>query len=303
MGGAFVAVANDSSATWWNPAGLADGPFVDIALARAVTDSSRQSPARRDRVSTFAIGTPPVGFSYYRLRLTEIDGFDPTATGAPVREDGQGGIPVRSLAASQLGITVLQTLMPGIHAGTTLKYVRGRAVSGAGDPASPIEDVFGFGDDLDGGDTDHRFDLDIGVLAVAGPVRAGLLVRNLRAPVFDQPDGTEIALPRQVRLGAAFDAAALDALALTVSLDADLRRYPSPTGGRRVVAIGAEQWVFRRRLALRAGSRFNTVGAQERAATVGLTVAMRSGLFLDAHLVRGGGDDDRGWGLAARVSL
>ena len=27
MGGAFVAVASDSTATWWNPAGLAAGPF------------------------------------------------------------------------------------------------------------------------------------------------------------------------------------------------------------------------------------------------------------------------------------
>ena len=37
MGGAFVAVANDSSATWWNPAGLAAGPFVDVAVARAAS--------------------------------------------------------------------------------------------------------------------------------------------------------------------------------------------------------------------------------------------------------------------------
>src|SRR5258705_3041766 len=33
MGGAFVAVATDSSATWWNPAGLAIGPFADVAVA------------------------------------------------------------------------------------------------------------------------------------------------------------------------------------------------------------------------------------------------------------------------------
>jgi hypothetical protein len=37
MGGAFVAVASDSSATWWNPAGLAAGQFVDLAIGRAVT--------------------------------------------------------------------------------------------------------------------------------------------------------------------------------------------------------------------------------------------------------------------------
>jgi hypothetical protein len=32
MGGAFVAVADDGSATWWNPAALAAGPFVDVGL-------------------------------------------------------------------------------------------------------------------------------------------------------------------------------------------------------------------------------------------------------------------------------
>ena len=35
MGGAFVAVASDSSATWWNPAGLATGPFSDVSIGRA----------------------------------------------------------------------------------------------------------------------------------------------------------------------------------------------------------------------------------------------------------------------------
>jgi hypothetical protein len=32
-------------------------------------------------------------------------------------------------------------------------------------------------------------------------------------------------------------------------------------------------------------------------------VAVRAGLFVDAHVVRGGATDDRGWGLAARVSF
>src|SRR5687767_15417468 len=49
MGGAFVAVASDSSATWWNPAGIAAGPFVDIALARSVTERAGELPAARDR--------------------------------------------------------------------------------------------------------------------------------------------------------------------------------------------------------------------------------------------------------------
>src|SRR6185503_6043469 len=38
MGGAFVAMADDSSATWWNPGGLAAGPFVDIAAGWSRTE-------------------------------------------------------------------------------------------------------------------------------------------------------------------------------------------------------------------------------------------------------------------------
>src|SRR5512145_1528095 len=70
MGGAFVAVANDSSATWWNPAALGAGPFFDMGLGRATTDSSQDLPARRDRVGSYAMVFPPAGFSYYRVRVT-----------------------------------------------------------------------------------------------------------------------------------------------------------------------------------------------------------------------------------------
>src|SRR3954471_23584932 len=58
MGGAFVAVAADSTATWWNPAGLATGPYGDVSVGRALTDLKEQLPARRDRVSWFAATAP-----------------------------------------------------------------------------------------------------------------------------------------------------------------------------------------------------------------------------------------------------
>ena len=35
MGGAFVAVADDATATWWNPAGLATGPYFSGILERS----------------------------------------------------------------------------------------------------------------------------------------------------------------------------------------------------------------------------------------------------------------------------
>jgi len=46
MGGAFVAVANDSTATWWNPAGLATGPYADLAPRSCVVVCSNHSSCR-----------------------------------------------------------------------------------------------------------------------------------------------------------------------------------------------------------------------------------------------------------------
>ncbi len=66
MGGAFTAVADDATATYWNPAGLATGPFVGASIDANVLD--RQS-------GQFAgLVLPPLGISYFRTA---------TSTGAP----------------------------------------------------------------------------------------------------------------------------------------------------------------------------------------------------------------------------
>src|ERR1051325_4422678 len=98
MGGAFVAVAADSTATWWNPAGLATGPFSDMSLGRGVTDLDAAVPARRDRVSWFAATSPAVGFSYYRLRITDIRGSGATGTGSVSREDTRAEVSLQSVS-------------------------------------------------------------------------------------------------------------------------------------------------------------------------------------------------------------
>jgi len=302
MGGAFVAVASDSSATWWNPAGLAAGPFLDAALARAVTESAGDLPAGRARATWFALATPPFGVSYYRLKITDVQPLTPTVTESGSREDRRAEMPVRSVAASQFGITLVQTLVPGLHAGTTLKYVRATVRGSGAGGNSRAGDLLDRGDDLDGGDAGGAFDLDLGVLAVAGPVKVGLLVRNVREVEFEQEAGTA-RLPRQVRIGAAYDGALAGGPPLVVAVDADVRTTAGPTGDRRNVAAGVERWLADRRVGIRGGARFDTTGANERAATGGVSVAVRSGLFLDAHVVRGGAEDERGWGVAARVSF
>jgi hypothetical protein len=300
MGGAFVAVANDSSATWWNPAGLATGPFFDIAVGGAVTDIDGSLPAGRERGLWFALTTPPFGFSYYRLNITDIGQIRTIGADGGGREDRRAAVPDWSLSASQFGATLVHTVVSGVHVGTTLKYVRAKGLQGelTGPETLSVSEWLDLVDESSGGDVEDNFDLDLGVLAVRGPVRLGGVVRNLR-----EMELGPVKVPRQGRVGVAFDASAMTTRALLVAVDTDIQTYQTPLGNRRVVAVGGEGWVLRRRLGLRAGARFNTTGAEEQAYTAGASVVVRSGMFIDAHVVYGGADDESGWGITGRASF
>src|SRR5260221_14438342 len=80
MGGAFTAVADDATASWWNPAGMAGGAYFNALL-----ESGAQTEPRSDRTAagdpqsasrantrSFAVAFPALGLSYYRLRISEI---------------------------------------------------------------------------------------------------------------------------------------------------------------------------------------------------------------------------------------
>src|SRR3954453_8633499 len=58
MGGAFTAIADDASAVYWNPGGLASGAFFGLTLDHNMADQGS--------ASTIALATPPLGLSYYR---------------------------------------------------------------------------------------------------------------------------------------------------------------------------------------------------------------------------------------------
>jgi hypothetical protein len=290
MGGAFVAVADDSSATWWNPAALAAGPFLDVAAGWSRTEF-REDGEPRGRTTPVAVSlsTPPVGVSYYRFRITDIQPVGPTVTPPAGREDGRVGVG-RSLRLHDVGVTLLSSIFPGVHVGTTLKFLHGSVEQTSGDLGSTSE---------------SQFDADLGVLAVAGPWRIGGVVRNLRAAEFGGTNGDGIRLPRQGRIGVAFDGAARRGsnAAWTASADVDVASYATVTGDRRVIAAGAERWLFGKRIGVRGGGRFNQVGHKERSATGGVSAAIRSGMFIEAHAVAGGSDDERGWGVGGRVSF
>lgn len=300
MGGAFVAVATDSTATWWNPAGLAAGPFADVSAGRAQTDFKEQIPARRDRVSWFAATSPAVGFSYYRLRITDIRGFGSTDQVGVDRQDTRAEVSLRSISVSTMGLTLVQSILPGVHAGATLKYVRGTTRAGAGEATDGVDDLLDRAEDFEGGDAESRFDLDAGVIVAAGPIRLGAVMRNIRHPEF--ADGS-FTLPRQTRLGAAVDVEKAGGPPLVLAIDADAKRYSTATGERRVIAVGGEQWLWRRRIGVRAGARFNKAGAEERAATAGVSIGIRNGMYVEGQTIRGGSDAERGWSVGTRVTF
>ena len=120
---------------------------------------------------------------------------------------------------------------------------------------------------------------------------------NVREPEFEG-----MRLPRHTRIGIAFDPEPVTGLPLTIALDADVAEYDAETGRRRMVALGAEQWLFDKRLGLRVGGRVNTIGARERVGTAGATVSLRPGMFVDGYVSRGSAHET-GWSFTARVSF
>jgi hypothetical protein len=299
MGGAFVAVADDATATYWNPAGLATGRFFSILFDATRTSAGmeavdgREASGRaghRQSGTIIAVGTPPLGISYYRL--TSIAASESPRSGPGQVADASD---LRALRTSHVGITLVQTLVDRLHAGATLKYVRGEAASASlmPGPSAPL-DVAGQLPDAGRG----AFDLDAGLMADFGRFRTALAGRNLLRPSFTSPLGEALSLDRQVRAGVAL----LPTDRLTVSIDSDLTRSRDVTGTWRSLAVGAEQRVLRERVGLRTGVRFSTVGASRSVVTAGASVAVRPGVYADGYAAVGvGAQGVSGGGAGLRV--
>jgi hypothetical protein len=314
MGGAFVAVADDATAVYWNPAGLANAGVVDACLQRVAT----QAPLRQDQAAapgggwrastTFAAFTfPSLGVSYLRTRVQQASA--PIAGSNDGRQtDRPGMAAVSSLATDQVGVTLLQTLFANLVAGTTLKLARGSFATVPASSSSLSASLDQAAQLPAGGAT--RFDLDVGVLAFSGPVRFGMAGRNLRQPGFGSGDAAGAGrLQRQIRVGVAvtpgfvITRTAASQPSLTIAFDADLTRSTLPTGDERHVAAGVERWVSGRRLGLRAGVRANTIGERRALATAGASLAVRSGLLLEGQIARGRDAAGQQWSVGGRVTF
>ena len=184
MGGAFVAVADDAAAVYWNPAGLAlSGTMFSLVLDTSLGEASPDAGDRAGRRSgsLLAFGTPPLGLSYYRLSATSF-APDPSSTSS-------GMVRLRRLTTHHAGLTLVQSLTGhkspvNIAVGTTVRLVHGIGAAGLVDSRIDPDDLLDEAGLLpDGSGTE--FDADIGVMASLHTFRLGVTARNLREPDFD----------------------------------------------------------------------------------------------------------------------
>lgn len=303
MGGAFVAVADDASAGWWNPAGLASGTYFNVLTEKGRLslpgDPQPGAPALRAGTSGFAAAFPALGLSYYRLQLSQLAPIGTADGGGVTRQEPVGGSRVRTLVVNQFGVTVGQSVGDHLVVGSTLKVLRGGVASGGvTDSGNPL-------DQADALDVRRRTraDLDLGVMATMGRVRLGATVRNATRPRFGE--GTEmVTLVRQARTGVAVLSKAFSGFdAVTVAADADLTSTPTLFGDVRHAATGGEAWLLKRRLGFRAGVTTNTVGARRTATSTGVSVAPISGMFLEGSRTTGADDSLSGWTTTIRLTF
>jgi len=302
MSGAFTAVADDATATWWNPAGLASGAYfntvVETGRQRQPTNESAV-PASETINRGFSLAYPALGLSYYRLQISEIQPVASTGGGTPGRQDeGSRDIRLQRLVLSQFGATVGQSMGSHLVLASTLKLVRG---SLATEVRPAIAASIDAAEELEGPSETHAA-LDIGALARVGRLRLGLMVRNATETTFfgDDDRGTGLTLDRRFRAGVALGS---HSNLTMLAADFDLTRSLTATGEQQRAAVGVEGWSVSRRIGLRGGASVNMLDTDRIVVSGGASVAVRKGTYVDVAGALGSDDSQSGWGFALRVTF
>lgn len=280
MAGAFTGVADDASAVYWNPAGLAAGAyFSGVADFNAIGTAS-DSAAHDDSSGTLvAFATPPLGLSYYRTRLDRL------GSAAPAGPPGR----TASLILHHVGATVVQSVWGGLAAGATVQLVHG-AASGSG--------------------ASTRFNMDAGLMESGSFGRFGVVVHNMFQPTFGAGSAASagsVRLDRQVRVGGSVNLSD----SAVIAADADLTRSNATGIERRGAAVGLEQHLSPK-ATIRGGVQWSTVRLRGFEASPGLlgadlglapegsfggTYAVYGRTSLEGQATLGSKNGDRGWGI------
>jgi hypothetical protein len=304
MAGAFVAVADDATAAWWNPAGLATGALMNAVVDKvSITEPAEPAgleAARRTSTNGFAFAVPSLGLSYFQVKVYDVVPTPTTDPSSQARQEDGGPARVRQLRFRQFGMTVGHSLNDHVVVASTLKLLKGGVLDA---PGTLDSDGLEQAEDL-APETAFRADLDLGAMVSFTRVRMGISVRNVTTPEFGDTDVLRMELDRQARAGLAILSGRLGPIEqMTVAVDADLTRTPSVFGDLRHAAAGVEVMLSGRRLALRGGVARNTAGLERSSQSTGISFAPVRGVFIEA--ARSFGDDEslRGWSSSLRFTF
>ena len=290
MGGAGVAVTTDSLATYWNPAGLAMSQTVDIRVqgtvqgidrlgvidtVKEINDLNKTNPANISRAQGLAdkinqpgatvsgIGSAGLYFkgywgnSAFGFNVSDVatsGGFvktpiSVTGTG-PFQVNGQ--FAVRGLEARQAAFSYAYAFADRTFAiGATVKAIQGAAYTGLLD-VNRASDSENIKDSFGKAKLSTAVSVDVGaVFRPTSWLRVGVVGKDLTAPTFDAPDGSQFQLGPQVRGGIAVNPDS----SLTLTFDGDITSNKTLVPGlkSRVLSAGAEQTILGDFLALRIG--------------------------------------------------
>ena len=299
MGGAFVAVADDATATWWNPAGLILTYFSAVAEQSEIDDpqdAPSVGPVSRSVPRSFAVTFPALGLSYYRLRISEIAPAISTETGQAVRQDlGVAATGVRSRLLNEFGATVGQSLGGHVILASTFKIVRAGVVTA---PSGSLDDASALDVPLE-----TSGDLDIGGLVRFGRTRVGVTVKHLNEPTFGEGKGA-LVLKRQARAGIAWiGGQPLGPAMITTAFDADLTKTSTLVGDVRHISAGAELLLTRQKVSLRGGISSNTLGDVTNSGSFGASIGVLQGVYLDGAKTFGSDRSRSGWSVGLRLTI
>jgi len=275
MGGAFVGVADDGTAVYWNPAGLATGALASLTLE--VGGFKPDGLGDRESMShaLVAISLPPVGLAYYRQGVFGERLPGPAVAAGQDREEVRSS--VHGFTTSTFAISFLQSLTEYVVVSATPKMVWGGESFTA--------------------------DVDASAMLAVTQFRLGVTARNLTTPAFalDESGAEDVELATEVRVGGGWGAGWPGSSRVVVAVDGDVMTRATMSGERRDIAGGVETWWLARRLGLRGGLRGSTVGEARAVVTAGASW-MVSGMYLEGYWA-GGDAGERSWGLGLRYSF
>lgn len=218
MGGAFTGVADDATAFYWNPAGIALGAFLGAGMYHGREHSDRGGSVFEDRASGLSLEYTFMGVAFTQFRQS-------------VGVDGDH----RGLDTFDVAVSVLQSLpIDNLVVAGTIHYLSGTTSLG----------------DMESGS--NSWDVDLGVMYERnGVFRVGLMLSHLREARFVLPNDERLRVPRHARAGISVRLPQ----SFLIAFDADLSTQGPSSDPWREISLGAEKGLLDRRLFIRAGLR------------------------------------------------